>query len=74
MLDTEAAILIPLLCDKAGLNNAILKDKAKKLVQQSFCIYDHKKTVQLIMKSGINAKNLRSVAECLDELTIFIKS
>jgi hypothetical protein len=45
LLDTEAAILIPVLCDKVGLNNAILKDKAKKLVQQLFCIYDTKKTV-----------------------------
>ena len=38
--DFEAAILIPLLCEKTGLNNAILKDKVKRLVRMTYPIYD----------------------------------
>jgi hypothetical protein len=29
MWDFEAAVLIPTLCDKTGLNNAVLKEKVK---------------------------------------------
>jgi hypothetical protein len=29
LCDFEAAVLIPTLCDKTGLNNAVLKDKVK---------------------------------------------
>lgn len=31
--DFEAAVFFPLLCDKSGLNNAILKEKVKKLIR-----------------------------------------
>lgn len=33
LLDTEASILMPMLCEKSGLNNAILKDKVKKVIR-----------------------------------------
>ena len=72
LIDHEAYVVIPLLCDKAGLNNAILKDKVKKLIRTVFSIYDHKKTIALLFKFGIASKNLKAVAENLDELTIFI--
>ena len=66
-------MFIPLLCDKSGLNNAILKEKVKKLLKQCFSIYDPKKCVQLMFKFGVGAKNLKSVAECLDELSIYVR-
>lgn len=62
-----------MLCDKSGLNNAILKDKVKKLIRQLFFLYDNKKCCQLIFKYGVSAKNLRSVAESIEELTNHIK-
>jgi len=37
--DFEAAILIPLLCEKTSLNNNILKEKVKKLIKMVFTIY-----------------------------------
>lgn len=40
LLDFEANVIIPLLCEKAGLNNAILKDKVKKLIKLTYNVYD----------------------------------
>jgi len=73
MLEHEAYVFVPLLCDKSGINNTILKEKVKKLIKQCFTIYDQKKCIQLILKFGVGAKNLKSVAECLDELAVFIR-
>jgi hypothetical protein len=39
LLDFEAAIIIPLLCEKTGLNNNVLKEKVKKLIKMVFTIY-----------------------------------
>ena len=50
-----------------------LKEKVKKLVKQLFLVYDNKKCCQLIFKFGVCAKNLRSVAESIEELTNYIK-
>ena len=36
--------MIPLLCEKTGFNNNIIKDKVKKLVKLVYPIYDIKKT------------------------------
>lgn len=36
----EAAVLVPLLCEKTGLNNNILKDKVKRLLRMVFDIFD----------------------------------
>ena len=71
--DYEAFLLIPMLCDKSGLNNVILKSKVKKLIKQCFQLYDDKKCISLIFKYGVNAKNLRAVSESLDELGSYIK-
>jgi hypothetical protein len=73
MLEHEAYIFIPLLCDKSGINNTILKEKVKRLIKQCFSIYDQRKCIQLMFKFGVGAKNLKSVAECLDELAIFVR-
>lgn len=39
-MDFEAAVLIPILCEKTGHNNAIIKDKLKKLLRMTYGIYD----------------------------------
>jgi len=43
LAENEAFVLIPLLCDKIGLNNAILKEKVRALVRTAFTIYDQAK-------------------------------
>lgn len=73
MLEHEAYVFVPLLCDKIGNNNNILKEKVKRLIKQCFAIYDQRKCIQLILKFGVGAKNLKSVAECLDELATFVR-
>ena len=70
--ENEAFILIPLLCEKAGVNNAILKVKVKALLKQSSQLYDSKKTIALILKFGTTSKNLKSVAESLEEIADFV--
>lgn len=72
LLDFEAQVIIPLLCEKSGLNNNILKEKVKKLIKMVYGIYDKQKCYNLIVAHGLNAKNLRAQAECLDELADFI--
>jgi 5-bromo-4-chloroindolyl phosphate hydrolysis protein len=74
LYDHEAYILIPLLCDKAGINNAILQEKVKKLIKECFRLHEAEKTFKLIMKFGVGNKNLKSVAQCLDELTIYVSA
>lgn len=70
--DFEAQIIIPLLCEKTGLNNNILKDKVKKLLKMVYGIYDVKKSYLLIVQFGLHSKNSRAQAECLEELSDFI--
>lgn len=62
-----------MICDKMGLNNAILKEKAKKLMKKVFTIMNDKMCCVLMLKFGVGAKNLKSVAETLNELTCYIK-
>lgn len=47
--DFEAYIVIPLLCEKTGLNNNILKEKVKKLIKMVYGIYDIRKCYLLIV-------------------------
>lgn len=73
LMEHEAFVLIPLLCEKSGNNNAILKTKIKALLKQSLNLYDSKKTIGLILKYGTNSKNLKSVAESLEEIASFVQ-
>lgn len=72
LCEFEAVVIIPLLCDKTGLNNNILKEKVKKLVRMIQNIYDKQKFYNLLVSHGINAKNLRAACECLEETALFI--
>ena len=71
--DLEAAVLIPMLYEKTGFGNAVIKDKVKQLVKMVYNLYDKHKCYHFMMTYGINSKNLKAVAECLDEYASFIK-
>jgi len=62
-----------MLCEKSGLNNAVIKEKVKNVISKVFLIYDNKKYVQLMFKYGVQNKNLRAVSEIIEELTLYIK-
>lgn len=70
--DFEAHVLLGTLCDKVGINNKILMDKMRKLIRMTYEVYDVKQVYRLIFEHGVKAKNLKSVAECLDEVADFI--
>ena len=65
--------MIPLLCDKVGNNNAILKGKVKDLIKQCFEMHDPKKTLLMLIKFGAQNKNLKCAAEALDEIACFLR-
>lgn len=68
----EAHVLIGTLCEKVGINNKILMDKMRKLIRMCYDVYDVWMCYRLIIDYGVKAKNLKSVAECLDEISDFI--
>jgi len=70
----EAETIIPLLCDKVGNNNAILRQKVKQLIKHCFEMHDAKKTLLLLIKYGAQNKNLKSAGEALDEIAIFMRT
>jgi cytoskeleton-associated protein 5 len=59
-LDFEAQILIPMLCEKTGLNNNIIKDKVKRLVRMLYPLYDRQKCYSLIVQYGLSSKNFKT--------------
>lgn len=69
----EAEVVIPLFCDKAGNNNATLRQKVKQLIKQCFEMHDSKKTLLLLIKYGALNKNLKSAGEALDEIAEHLK-
>ena len=71
--DFEAAVLIPMLYEKTGLNNAVIKDKVKQLIKMVYNLYDKHKCYSFMITYGVGSKNLRAVSECLDEFAEFIK-
>jgi hypothetical protein len=49
LLDFEAGVLVPLLCEKTGLNNNILKEKVKKLFRMAFEICDKQMCYNIVV-------------------------
>ena len=70
--DHEAHVVIPMLCSQSGVNNKTLQAKIKALIKMCFDLHDHRKTLILIIKYGCQHKNLKSVAESLDEVAHYI--
>ena len=70
--DTEAYIVVPMLCEKSGNNNTIIKNKIKTLIKTCFDLYDQTKCLALIIDLGCNSRTLKSASECLDEVAAWI--
>mmetsp|Transcript_1938 Transcript_1938/g.1396 ORF Transcript_1938/g.1396 Transcript_1938/m.1396 type:complete len:236 (-) Transcript_1938:1368-2075(-) len=71
--DFEVAVLMPFLCDKCGLNNKVLAEKAKRLVRLLYPIADPKRVYTGLVQFGLNSKNTKAQAECLSELEEFVR-
>ena len=65
-------VLLGTLCDKSGVNNKTLQDKVRKLIRMCYEVYDKKACFRLIIDNGVKNKNLKAVAECLDEIADYI--
>lgn len=61
-------VLIGTLCDKAGVNNKILLEKIRKLIRMVYEVYDVKSVYRIVLDAGVKSKNLKAVAENLDEV------
>jgi len=72
LLDFQMIVLLGTLCDKAGTNNKILVEKVKNLMKMCLEVYEKKLCVRMIIDTGVKSKNLKSVAECLDEIAAFV--
>mmetsp|Transcript_34357 Transcript_34357/g.52638 ORF Transcript_34357/g.52638 Transcript_34357/m.52638 type:complete len:228 (-) Transcript_34357:2510-3193(-) len=70
--DFEAVVLLGTLCDKSGVNQKVLQEKVRKLIRMCYEIYDKKSCFKVLIDQGVKSKNLKSVAECLDEIADFI--
>lgn len=70
--DHEAHLIVPMLCNQSGVNNKTLQAKIKVLIKCCFELHDHRKTLMLIIKYGCTNKNLKSVAESLDEISSYL--
>ena len=71
--DHEANVIVPMLCEKSGNNNSILKNKIKTLIKHCLAMYDHHKCISLIIDFISTSKNPKSMAECLEEISLFIE-
>ena len=69
----EAVVLMGTLCDKAGVNNKIILEKVRKLIRMCYDVYDLKACYRILMDAGVKSKNLKAVAENLDELSTFFQ-
>jgi hypothetical protein len=72
--DFEAVLLIGTLCDKAGVNNKILLEKIRKLIRMTYEVYEIKSVYRCIVDGGVKSKNLKAVAENLDEVSDYLKN
>jgi hypothetical protein len=68
----EMVVLLGTLCDKTGVNNKTLQDKVRKLIRMCYEVHDKKACFRMIIDYGVKNKNLKAVAECLDELADYI--
>lgn len=66
--DFEAVVLIGTLCDRAGVNNKIILEKVRKLIKMCYDVYDLKLCYRIMIDAGVKSKNLKAVAENLDEI------
>ena len=66
--ELEATIFCTIFCERSGHNNATFRTQIHSLINNSCKIYPPAKLAQVLIKVILASKNLRSKAECLDEL------
>ena len=71
--DHEAYVIVLMFCEKSGNNNALVKNKIKTLIRACFPMYDHVKCATLIIDFISASKNLKSIAECLEEIACLVE-
>jgi cytoskeleton-associated protein 5 len=70
--DTEANLILPVLCDKSGQNNVVFRVLIRNIIH-SFCKIFSPDKVFAIVLNGLNSKNARSKVECIEEVGSLIK-
>lgn len=70
--DTEANLILPVLCDKSGQNNVVFRVLIRNIIH-SFCKIYAPDKVFIIVLAGVNSKNARSKVECIEEIGSLIK-
>lgn len=65
-------VLLATLCEKSGLNSKPLQESVRKLIRMCYQVYDSKGCFRIIVDFGVKNKNLKSCAECLDEIADYI--
>ncbi|KAI0221669.1 hypothetical protein L0F63_000494 [Massospora cicadina] len=68
LADVEAAVLLPSLIARLGLNNETLRKRVKELVRQLCRIYSSSGVFAFLLEHGLRSKNARTRTETLDEL------
>ena len=71
LTDTEANLILPILCEKSGQNNAVFRTMIRGLIH-SFCKVYQSDRVFSIVVQGISSKNARTKVECIEELGCLI--
>lgn len=66
-------VLLGTLCEKTGHNIKIMAEKAKQLAEMCYRVYEPKLCFKLMMVHGVQSKNLKAVAECLDMLADYVR-
>lgn len=69
--DVEAGLILPVLCDKSGQNNAVFRNMIRKILHQSCKVYPADKVFGFVV-SGASSKNSKSKFECIEELAALI--
>ena len=64
--DTEAGLIIPVLCEKSGQNNQTFRTMIRSIIHSCCKVYSAEKVFSIVLQ-GINSKNARSKVECLEE-------
>ena len=70
--DTEANLLVPILCEKSGNNNSEIQKLIQATMHKISTIYPPTKVFAMLL-NGCNSKNAKSIIECLKEMTNLIK-
>ena len=70
--DGEASLLLPIICEKSGQDNAQFRDTIRRIIHNTARVYPATKVFALVL-IACNSKNTKSKVECLDELAELVK-